>query len=92
MEQHRTVIIYDVANNKRRYRVIKVLERFGVRVQKSVFEANLSEKQWEQIIKEVGYWLNEEEDSFRMYDISGCRKEITLGLDVPPPDDDCLIF
>lgn len=34
--------VYDVTNDRERYRVAKVLEGFGVRIQKSAFECLLS--------------------------------------------------
>ncbi|PKN44178.1 MAG: CRISPR-associated endonuclease Cas2 [Deltaproteobacteria bacterium HGW-Deltaproteobacteria-20] len=35
----RTVIAFDVSDDRARYRVVKALKAFAVRVQKSVFEA-----------------------------------------------------
>jgi len=35
----RTVIAFDVSDDRARYRVVKALKEFAVRVQKSVFEA-----------------------------------------------------
>lgn len=34
-----TVIAFDVSDDRRRYRVVRALRRYAVRVQKSVFEA-----------------------------------------------------
>jgi CRISPR-associated protein Cas2 len=35
----RVVIAFDISDNKKRYRVVKVLKEYATRVQKSVFEA-----------------------------------------------------
>lgn len=35
----RTIITFDISNDRKRYRATKVLKTVGVRVQKSVFEA-----------------------------------------------------
>lgn len=35
------LVIYDIVDNKKRNRMVKCLERYGVRVQKSAFEAYL---------------------------------------------------
>ena len=35
----RTVIAFDISDDRRRYRVVKVLKEYATRVQKSVFEA-----------------------------------------------------
>ena len=48
MEQKSLVlVIYDIIDNKRRTRLVKILEGFGFRVQKSAFEARLSERQYQ---------------------------------------------
>lgn len=43
------LIIYDIVDNKRRIRFSKFLEGYGKRVQKSAFEAMLSEKSYEKL-------------------------------------------
>lgn len=42
----RTVISYDISDDKRRRKVVKVLEGVGYRVQYSVFEAELTTRQY----------------------------------------------
>ena len=39
------IITYDFANNKKRNKICKLLEDYGVRLQKSVFQCKLSERQ-----------------------------------------------
>lgn len=39
------MICYDVKDNKLRYRLVKYLEKMAVRVQYSVFKANLNKRQ-----------------------------------------------
>ena len=41
------LVIYDITENKRRNRMVKCLERYGVRVQRSAFEAFLTKKKYE---------------------------------------------
>lgn len=43
------IICYDIKDNKLRYRLVKYLERIGIRIQLSVFKADL--KYWETIWK-----------------------------------------
>jgi len=38
------IIAYDVADDRRRYRLCKALERYGMRIQYSVFELSISHK------------------------------------------------
>lgn len=40
------LIIYDIVDNKKRNKMVKCLERYGVRVQKSAFEALLGRKKY----------------------------------------------
>lgn len=40
------VVCYDISDNRRRTRVGKVLEGYGERVQRSVFECDLSMRHW----------------------------------------------
>ena len=39
------MICYDVKDNKLRYRLVKYLEKMAVRVQYSIFKANLNKRQ-----------------------------------------------
>ena len=41
------LVIYDIVDNKRRSRMVKCVERSGIRVQKSAFEAFLSKNKYE---------------------------------------------
>lgn len=43
------VIAYDVTDNLRRSRISKVIEKFGVRVNYSIFECMLTDKQFENL-------------------------------------------
>ena len=38
------LVIYDITDDKRRTKMVRCLERYGVRVQKSAFEAFLTER------------------------------------------------
>ena len=47
MKKFIVLVIYDVVDNKTRNHLVKCLERYGVRVQKSAFEALLNRKQYD---------------------------------------------
>jgi len=49
----RFLVIYDIADDKRLYRVAKTMEDFGERVQKSKFEMELTESQLKKNIKKT---------------------------------------
>ena len=59
--------VYDIAAPKRLRRVAKVMEQYGVRVQKSVFECSLSRKAMSTMKAQVLKEMCEEEDTVRIY-------------------------
>jgi CRISPR-associated protein Cas2 len=78
------VISYDIPNNKRRRKVAELLEGYGQRVQYSVFECDLSEKQYETLKARLRKRINHE-DSLRFYPISAYsvqRIEVWNGCDI----------
>lgn len=88
------LICYDVVKDNRRNKVAHLLEGYGLRVQKSVFECMLTEKQHEMLIRKLNKYLNADEDQLRFYPMSGHtrRKVIILGLQPEREiDDDAFI-
>lgn len=73
------VISYDIECDRVRTRLSKKLKDFGPRVQKSVFEVDITEKEIErlhEVIKKVKLNKN---DSIRIYQLcSSCRLKITI--------------
>ncbi|WP_223813750.1 CRISPR-associated endonuclease Cas2 [Geobacillus zalihae] len=47
------LICYDIENTKKRNKLAKWLLNYGIRVQKSVFEAYLSERDLEEMMQEL---------------------------------------
>ncbi|MEZ0296523.1 MAG: CRISPR-associated endonuclease Cas2 [Candidatus Methylacidiphilales bacterium] len=45
--------VYDISDDRERTRLAKVLEAFGIRIQKSAFELRLTRAQRETILKQV---------------------------------------
>ena len=78
----RFVVCYDVANNKRRYKVAACLDGYGDRVQRSVFELSVSRTLLEQCLAEVSGLIDAAEDSLVVYRLcAACEKErVYLGL------------
>lgn len=61
------VVCYDIVDDRRRAKVMKTMEGFGRRVQKSVFECELNETRLarlENLLKRV---INVQEDQVRFY-------------------------
>lgn len=69
------IVTYDVstetaAGRKRLRRVAKACESMGQRVQKSVFECQVSEMQFEQLERALLAEIDEKEDNLRFYRIT----------------------
>ena len=47
------IIIYDIVSNKRRLKLAKLLEGFGIRVQRSCFEVDLEKSNYRSLLSEL---------------------------------------
>ena len=65
------VVAYDITDDRRRYRVAKCLEGYGVRVNYSVFECVLKARKYEKMKGELAKLIDKKEDSVRIYRL--CR-------------------
>jgi CRISPR-associated protein Cas2 len=75
------LITYDIVLTKRRTKVAHLLEGYGLRVQKSVFECVLTNPQLEMLQKKLTRYINADEDQVRFYPMSAHtrRKVLILG-------------
>lgn len=88
------IISYDIADNKRRARIAKVLKSFGYRVQKSVFECQLDDdRKYLKMKKEIEKTINREDDSVRYYFLcSRCKGNVEVsGWGVVREEEDVII-
>ena len=85
------LVSFDIVDDRVRYRVVKVLKRFGVRVQKSVFECGrLTEKQFLKMKRLLEDQIDHGEDSVRYYPVCrDCLGKVELSGDgrVPTSED-----
>jgi CRISPR-associated protein Cas2 len=74
-------VTYDIANDRRRLKVMKTLEGYGRRVQYSVFECELRPADLERLRRRLEGLIQAEEDDVRFYPLceSCLGKVITLG-------------
>jgi CRISPR-associated protein Cas2 len=63
------VVCYDIPDDRRRTRIGKTLEGFGYRVQKSVFECEVSPELYQKMKRRVEKVVRKEEDSVRYYNL-----------------------
>ena len=80
------IISYDISVDKRRIKLAKLLEGFGQRVQYSVFECDLSEAQYQKLVKKLNRLLCPDEgDSLRTYRLCAtCSTTVTIVGKGPP--------
>ena len=73
------VVSYDITNNKRRTKIAKIMLDFGARVQYSVFECNLTDKQIETMRKKIIHVISAEEDTVRFYALcAACKTRVEV--------------
>lgn len=73
------IVAYDIASRKRLRRVAKVCDRFGVRVEKSVFECKLNDAEFRDFWSELGKEIDSDEDALVCYPLCGaCESKILL--------------
>ena len=84
------LIIYDIVNNKRRYRFAKKMKGYGFRVQRSAFEAFVSDRLYLKLMKEVPKIIDSESDSVRIYRI-GYEEVQLFGKNIKIQDRDVII-
>jgi len=86
---HLYVFAYDIVHNTRRYRVARLLERHGIRVQKSVFEIRGSHAQIDRLAAEAKRQMLPG-DSLRVYMIPKASLGFCIahgGAPIPEPND-----
>jgi CRISPR-associated protein Cas2 len=82
------MVAYDIADPKRLRKVAKVCEDFGIRVEYSVFECDLSDDDFESLWTALNAEIDEEEDCVLAYRICGScvRKIESMGAVVRPSE------
>lgn len=69
LSKRMVVVAYDISNDRRRAKAVKILERVGVRVNFSVFECMLTERQYESLRDELLQVISLKEDTVVYYPI-----------------------
>jgi len=72
------IVSYDIIDDKQRTKLAKTLLNYGIRVQYSVFECNLSKDTIEKMLKDALKLIDLEKDSLRIYKLcEQCKTQIT---------------
>lgn len=85
------LIIYDIIDNKTRNKMVKLLESYGNRVQKSAFEALLTSVQYNEVIRKICNIINEE-DNVRMYRLNSSNEVVLIGTSDTIYEEDVIII
>jgi len=77
MTRSNYLLSYDITSDKRRRKLVRIMESVARRVQFSVFEASISQGDLRKIIEKSRMFVKEEEgDSLRIYRIcASCQKQ-----------------
>jgi CRISPR-associated protein Cas2 len=89
-----TAVSYDIPDNRRRSNLAKVLLRYGKRVQKSVYELHVNDKEFPALIRQIERIIKEDKDSVRIYrlPVQAERSSIWLGCRVEVKEEPYYIF
>lgn len=85
------LIIYDIINNKKRNKLAKFLQGYGFRIQKSAFEAKITKKKYNDMIKNLPQYASNE-DNIRVYKIVGKGQVTNFGGKCEIDQEEVLIF
>lgn len=78
------VVAYDISDDERRLKLSQLLENFGERVQRSVFERYLTPEQVAGLQERVGRVIKTSEDNVRYYRLcEACRAKAEAVGPVP---------
>ncbi|OZB62243.1 MAG: CRISPR-associated endonuclease Cas2 [Thiomonas sp. 13-66-29] len=85
-----TVMAFDVASDRRRYRLTRLLLGYGHRVQESVFEFWLDNDRLDRLLTRAAAILHPEQDRLVSYALTSDDLERiqTLGCTLPTPNPD----
>jgi len=73
------MISYDVVEDKKRLKLMKFIKDYGDRVQKSVFECNLSPETYQSVRSQIEEIINKKKDRVRYYRLcKGCVERVEI--------------
>lgn len=86
------LIIYDIVDNRRRNKFSKKMQSYGFRVQKSAFEALVSDTLFHKLQKEIPKYIDPKTDSVRMYRMTGYGEVNLFGQNTKIEAEDVIII
>ena len=86
------LVIYDVVDNKKRYRIAKTMKGYGQWVQRSAFECHLTLRQYEKMIRDIMPYFDFEKDLLRIYKLTGQAEIKVYGKIEITEDEDLIVL
>ena len=86
------LIIYDIVDNKRRVAFAKKMNGYGFRVQKSAFEAMITESLYRKLLVEIPRMIDSTTDTVRVYKIRGYGEVSLFGISHKVEDEEVVIL
>ncbi len=88
------LVVYDIPDDRRRYKLSKFLEGQGRRVQKSVFECFMDLEEMRRLLPKVERLVEPKEDNVRFYwmNESAMKHILTIGSQKPQPPEAAIII
>lgn len=85
------LIIYDIIDNAKRVKFAKFLQGYGVRVQKSAFEAKITKKKYEKLLSQIPFYIGKD-DNVRVYRIHGQGRITAWGISNDCEQEDIILI
>jgi len=88
------IVAYDIANPRRLVRIARIMKDYGRRVQKSVFEVDLTESRFQEMKRRAERTMNLGEDGVKYFPLCGRCSEIlvVLGQGAPTGGDGAVVI
>lgn len=86
------LVIYDIVDNRRRVAFAKKMNGYGFRVQKSAFEAMITENLYRKLLAEIPHLIDNTSDTVRVYKIRGMGEVNLFGLSHRIEDEEVIIL
>ena len=74
------LVTYDIKNHKRWYRVFRIMKDLGLNVQLSCFEIDVSNYEFEKLVRKIAGIVDWKEDSIYFFPLSEFSTGLTVKL------------
>lgn len=75
------LVIYDIVDNRRRVKFSDKMSGYGFRVQKSAFEAMITDNLYKKLLTEIPSLIDQSIDTVRVYKIRGAGEVNLFGAE-----------